>query len=95
MTEDKVSETISAVLRDRFGLYDLVEVKVRPEVDFDGEEILRATAVFNHRPERPPAASVEAIGAIRGALVDRGEGRVVILSDSYLDEVEPEEEDVG
>jgi len=94
MTEEKVGEAISKILRDRFGLSDLVDVNVRPDVDFDGGAILLAKATFPHRPAKPPAASVEVIGAIRDAMLEQGESRSVVLSDNYLDEPELEEEDV-
>ncbi|GJE00445.1 hypothetical protein [Methylobacterium isbiliense] len=87
MTLPEIETLVNEVLRDILGATGFVHADVEPYVDHAGDKALRVVAHFG--PGTAPSAerpTVRAMGALRGALLDRDEERFPYLDYAFPDD---------
>lgn len=90
--EAKVKEIVSKVMEEKFGTSELRDKEVDFEDDFDGEQIIRVTAVF--RTDSVASESLfEAATAIRTQLKQAGDDRFVFVQRKPPENAGAERED--
>ncbi|ATQ69174.1 hypothetical protein CQW49_15755 [Methylosinus trichosporium OB3b] len=82
MTDSKIGEIATAVLKRRFAEAGFLNAEAATEEDFDGGPIVRVMAHFA-RPLHDLRTFVSSAGAIRDELSKSGEERFVILTHDY------------
>jgi len=82
LTDEKIQQVVSRVLRERFGASGLLNSDVIADEDYDGIPILRVLAHFD-RPVANVNDLVRAVDAIRAELLKMGEDRYVFLTHDY------------
>lgn len=82
MTDSKIGEIATAVLKRRFADAGFLNAEAATEEDFDGGPIVRVTAHFA-RSLHDLRKFVSSVGAIRDELSKSGEERFIILTHDY------------
>lgn len=78
---ETVLKIVEEILSDRLGSIEIKSVEITPDVDFDGDDILRVEVVFLSETKWiPPEATRGLIRRIRPKLSDVGEYAFPIMS---------------
>lgn len=93
MTDQEINEIASRVLASDTSRPGFLGSETISDLDFDGAEVLRVTAHYEHMPHI--ARPLDAMHAIRAELLGQGEDRTVFLTNKYRDELPSIEDDAA
>lgn len=92
MTDEEISGIVNQLLSKRLPEAGFKSATVVSERDYDGSDIIRVVASYKTRPVNTSKSLVGAVHDIRSALLERGDGRFVFLSNDVEAERQLEEE---
>lgn len=91
LTEEQVRQVAGNVLADRFRAFGFQKLNINEDENMDGAAILRMIAEVASRV--PARELIDTLVAVKDALEDKGEDRLVFLSTHVPGTVEPAEDD--
>ena len=93
--DSEIAQIASRILTKEPGSARFVEAEVRSIVAFDGTPAVRVVAKYRDRPREAERVGLDAMHAIRDALLSEGDDRFVYLENEYIDEIDPPVDDAA